>query len=476
MNLLRKKARQVESYERKGRQTMSDLQQNAVIKLMSSPHYKELAAYESPFNPFEIVGATHLELIHSSVLAWLLKDETNKEFRQKFVICVLAWLLEDEANKKFRQRHDTWITWIKNNIVAKAETEESLIRLQSVLEDPIVKTEEGDQSSRYDISVCFKSLKLVIGIEVKVWAPEKQPDQVKKYQNLLCEKYPDPHCKRAKVLVFLTPKGQKPTTADENKEVDVPVLAMSWGCVSDIIREMRATLGNENDFRMQFSQHIERNIIIIEKEEQRIVRKLLSEGDNEKILDKIIDERPSDILSESDAETLDKIIKNMPLQGYSAQWKKIVAEVCGVKEGNLEVKTYPQGGIVRELKIRIPEWSKAGLPFTVMLHKYQNADAGVRILLYTGHYPKDDAELKKFANHSNDVVDDKFSPLTLWDWRSVLTKDEANNEPEHTLIDNIWSEGWEEKVKNRLREQIGGSGGLLEQINEWIKTKGANKG
>lgn len=405
---------------------MSDFQ-NAVIKLLSSPHYKELATYEPPFNPFEIVGATHRELIHSSVLAWLLRDEANKEFRQRFVDKIAT----DKPELDLSVPNDP--------------------------EDPrlkpkIVETEKGDKTSRYDVSVYFEALKLVIGIEVKVWAGEQQ-EQVKRYQDLLCQKHPDDK----KVVVFLTPRGRRSETADKNN-VHVPVLAMSWGCVSEIIREMRSASGDENSFRMQFSQHIERNIVMNEREEKRIVRELLSEGDNE--------------------ETLDKIIRNMPsLQDYSAQWKRIVAEVCGVKEDNLEEEIWPKRGIVKELKIRIPEWRDAGLPFTVMLYKYQNAS--VRILLFQddcleGSEPK--AELREFANCSDGVVNSEFPKLEGWDvWYSVLTKDGTNGEPEHTLIDDIWSKDYAEKVEKRLREQIEDSG-LLQQIKEWIEIKGANKG
>ncbi len=414
---------------------MSDFQ-NAVIKLLSSPHYKELATYEPPFNPFEIAGVTHRELTHSSVLAWLLRNKANREFRQRFV------------------------AWIKDRIVAGAEKKEDHHKLQklwegldvpenpedSSLKPNIVRTEKGDKTSRMDVFAHFESLNLVIGIEVKVRAGE-QDEQVKRYQYLLCKDYPG----YKKLVVFLTPTGWEPKTADENN-VDVPVLAMSWGYVSKMIRAMRSTSGDKNSFRMQFSQHLERNIVMNETEEQRIVRELLSEGDN--------------------AETLDKIIKNLPsLRRHSAQWKRIVAEVCGVEEGSLEEKTYSEGGMVKELKIWIPEWHKAGLPFTVMLYKYQNA--GVRILLFQGDYPNAETDLKEFANRSNGVVNDKFPPWKghwgVW-WRSVLTKDETDEEPEHNLIDDIWSEDWEEKAEKRLREQIEDSG-LLDQINEWIEYK-----
>ena len=404
---------------------MSDLQ-NAVIKLMSSPHYKELATYEPPFNPFEIVGATHRELIHSSVLAWLLRDEANKEFRQRFVDKIAT----DKPELDLSVPNDPGDPRLKPKNV---------------------KTEEGDKASRYDVSVHFESLNLVIGIEVKVWAGE-QPDQVKRYQDLLCQNYPG----YKKVVVFLTPRGRKPETADENN-AHASVLAMSWGCVSEIIREMRSASGDENSFRMQFTQHIERNIAMNEREEKRIVRELLSEGNNE--------------------ETLNKIINNMPsLQDYEAQWKRIVAKVCGVKEESLVVNTYAERRIVKELKIRIPEWCDAGLPFTVMLYRYQNA--GIRIQLFKNDYPNAEAELKEFANRSNGVVNDKFPPCKghwgVW-WRSVLTKNETDEEPEHTLIDDIWSEDWKDEAEKRLREQIEDSG-LLQKINEWIKAKDANKG
>lgn len=506
--MLRTRARQAESYEHKGQQTMSDFQ-NAVIKLLSSPHYKELAAYEPPFNPFEIVGATHLELIHSSVLAWLLKDEANKEFRQKFVTWIIdrvvakAEKTEDLIKSQELQEGSITPENPENSslkIDKAKKTKEALIELQKlwgeldVPEKPVVKTEEGDETSRYDISVYFKSLKLVIGIEVKVWAKE-QDKQVERYQNLLCENYSD----YKKVVVFLTPEGRKPTTADKNK-VDVPVLRMSWGCVSERIREMRSALGDENNFRMQFLQHLERNIVMNEREEQRIVRELLSEGGNAETLAEIIDHESSlrgkvrELLSEGDnAKTLAKIIDNMPSLGdYSTQWKKIVAEVCGVKEENsLEVKTYTtkdglikelinripewqNTGLIKELKIRIPEWCKAGLPFTLMLYKYQKA--GVRILLHGSDLKGYEDELKEFAGRSGGVVNDKFQTVKNWEvWHPVLAEHGRDEEVEETLIGDIWSEGWKDEAKKRLREQIGDSNsGLLRQINEWIKD--ANKG
>ena len=463
---------------------MSDLQQ-AIDKLRSSPHYEELAAYEPPpFNPFEIAGVTHRELTHSSVLAWLLRDEANREFRQKFVDKIATDKPESNLDLS----------------VLKDPGDHRLKPKEVETEYPFEASEAGADfatfdAGRFDVFMHFESLELVIGIEVKVNAGEG-PEQVEKYQNFLCKEYPS----YKKVIVFLTREGQEPGTADENKG-DVPVLAMSWGCVSGIIREMRPALGDENNFRMQFSQHLEKHLTVNETEGQRLVRKLLIEGDNAETLAKIIDYEPSlqgevrELLSKGDnAKTLAKIIDNMPSLGdYSAQWKRIVAEVCGVEKDSLVVKSYTTKdglikelrnhilewrniGLIKELKICIPEWKKAGLPFTLMLYKYQKA--GVRILLHVKDYPESEAKLKEFAecaNRSDSVVNVKFQEVDDWDWYSVLAKDGKKAEVEWTLIDNIWSEGWYDEAKNRLREQIGDSkSGLLRQINKWTETKGTN--
>ena len=236
---------------------MSDSQQ-AIDKLRSSPHYKELADYEPPFNPFEIAGVTHRELTHSSVLAWLLRDKANKEFRQKFI------------DKIVTDKPELGLSVLKLNNPG-----------DSRLKPKIVKTEEGDKTSRIDVFAHFESLKLVIGIEVKVWAGE-QDDQVERYQKFFCREYSDSDYNR--VIVFLTPGGYPSKT--KSSGTGVPVLEMPWSDIASMIRDMRATLENENDFRMQFSQHLEKHLTVNETEGQRIVRELLSEGDNLEIIKK----------------------------------------------------------------------------------------------------------------------------------------------------------------------------------------------
>ena len=62
------------------------------------------------------------------------------------------------------------------------------------------------------------------------------------------------------------------------------------------------------------------------------MKDLLRQGDNAKIIQRIIDNMPS-------------------LMDFSQQWKEIVAEVCGVITDSIKIETYPQSGSVRELRI-----------------------------------------------------------------------------------------------------------------------------
>ena len=305
---------------------MSDLEQaiEAVDKLRQSPHYKELADYEPPFNPFEIVGATHRELIHSSVLAWLLRDEANKEFRQKFV---------DK------------IATDKPELGLSVSDGPGNSRLKPKEVKPEYSFEASDEAGadfvafgagRFDVFVHFESLELVIGIEVKVNAGER-PEQVEKYQNFLCKEYSS----YKKVIVFLTPEGYPSTTKSIHSKA--LVLEISWGHIVRMIREMRATLGKENDFRMQFLQHLERNIAKNKIEEQRIVHALLSEGegDNLEIIRNITNEMSQEEIEKE--EVVHKIIENRPSLQTSLEcefWRELESQL---EYKNLEFQSYYDG-------------------------------------------------------------------------------------------------------------------------------------
>ena len=387
---------------------MSDFQQD-IVRLLSSPHYQKLTTYKSPFDPFEVMGIPYRELSHSHVLAWLLRDEANKEFRQEFI----SWM----------------VSKLKDNNLSVGTGERVEVRLEF----------GDDKAGRIDVFAHFTDLKLAVAIEVKVWAGEEE-SQIARYQDFLKREYTD----YRKVVIFLTPLGEHPETSVE--EPEVPVLNMSWDEVARIIEQMQTKPGENNDFRTQFRWHL-RRFVMNERKEQRIVKDLLREGNNAKTIQRLIDNMPS-------------------LWDFSEQWKKIVSDVCGVEKVNLELKAYIPQHVVGELKIKVPEWSDAGLPFTLMLYKYDTA--GVRVLIRNTDYDTHKEKLFDFAKFSDGIIDCNFPKLADWIvWRAVLSDDKSMAEPSHTLIDaEIYNdEAWEDEVKVKLKSQMSN---LLKPIKEWL--------
>ena len=390
---------------------MSNLD-NAFERLKESRHYKDLRDYKPPFNPFDVMGVPYnRESHHSSVLAWLLKDGVNKKFRYKL------------------------LNWVADRFGDDSETKRRIVdTLNYNLDDINVRLEDEDSDSgRIDIFARFQSL--VIGIEVKVGAIEG-PDQLRRYQTLLEKRM----LKDDKsVLIFLTRLGYESTTYD--KDSDVPVVCMSWRNIVEIINEVNDAsekIGEEYIFRKQFSQHIKRNILM-DTEEKVIVRNLLLEPGH--------------------AETVQKIINNVPsLDGFSDGWKQIVANVCDVDKSSLVKKEYHYGGQLKELKLTIPKWEKAGLPFTLMLYRDENVAMkylAIRILLQSSYLKLDNEEiyikLKKLKEESNGIVE--YKKLAGWGhWSSVLSSDRGRMEVPETCFNN--SEDWEKEAKDILEKQL----------------------
>ena len=395
---------------------MNQLQQ-AIERLKSSSHYQALATFKPPkppFNPFEVMGATYREQSHSKVLGWLLRDLTNKEFRHEFV---------------------KWIDSKLGDNNPLAET----------IEQAEIRSEYGDdKAGRLDVFAYFPALELIIAIEVKVWAGE-QDSQIQRYQDFLKRKYPD----HKKVVIFLTPLGEASKT--EDKGTGVPVLNMSWDEVAQIIDNMQPEDSDENRFRVQFSRHLSRRIVMKETEEQRIVKDLLREGDNAKTIQRIIDNMP-------------------PLNDFSRQWEKIVADVCGVEADGLEIETYSYRGLVKQLQTTVTDWCEAGLPFTLMLYKWEEDDAaGVRILLRDTAFEECREKLKEFASSSNGIVNAEFPSVDDWrGWRAVLAADGSNPYPDGTFVEAkvfYHDKKWKKKVEEKLQRQMSQ---LLDLIQNWL--------
>ena len=232
------------------RRKLSDFESD-IIKLLSSRSYQELALWSPPFDPFEVMGVAGRELIYSSVLSWLLSDSVNGQFKQRF----LDWLAERIHKLDLKGR--------------------------SGVDEPVeVRTEFGDsEAGRIDVFAVFPGLNLAVAIEVKVWAGEGD-DQIGRYQKFLDRRFPS----QTRAVVFLTPHGGSPETADKSSAT--PCLNMSWSEVADMTSGELGG-GEASDFRVQFSRHISRSIVMSRGAERTIVLELLRQGNNAKTIKRI---------------------------------------------------------------------------------------------------------------------------------------------------------------------------------------------
>ena len=384
---------------------MNELKHN-VIRLLSSPHFQEIATYRSPFDPLQVLGISGRELSYSNVLAWLLSHPENSGFRRKFLSVVADF---------------TGVT------------------LDVDCSVPVrVNREYGDKrAGRIDLFLHAPTQNIVVAIEVKVWS-EEGDDQISRYQEFLARRYP--RCRRA--VVFLTRFGVSPATACE--QIDVPVLSMSWGKIADMIGALSGR-GDEHEFRGQFRSHIRRSLLM-EKDEREIVIDLLREGDNIRTIRKIIDNYP-----------------HLGNKEYENKYTDIVANIISEDKSELDVFKYPSRGNAKELKIRVPKWTDAGLPFTLMLYKYDNA--AVRVLLSQDEYDHNKDLINTFSNSSR--VIGSFPKVAGWGyWHSVLASDGNQAEVQETIIDaEIFEDEFWNQVQQKLDRQMNN---LLPLIHDWL--------
>ena len=375
-----------------------------VVKLLSSPHYQKLATYKPPFDPFEVIGCN--EIRYSRILAWLLKDPVNREFRQKFL-------------KKLECFAGDLKEYLHESMDETIDVELEYFYLQA---------------RRIDVFVRLENLKFVIAIEVKVWAGEGF-NQISDYQKFLEHEFND----WKKAVVFLTPYGELPKTASTSDETNkrVPVLCMSWREIADFIDECQGR-GMEHDFRVQFKQHIHRSMLM-ENEEQKIVVELLKQGNNK--------------------ETIEKIINNLPNLGddcnkteFTNVVKKVLLEHLE-HENELTLRTYSQKGIVGELYIQVPEWKEKNLPFTLILYNY--GTTGVRILLAPEDYSECRRDLENFRKINDEIIG-SFPKAKEWGgWHAVFADEGDQEEPQNTLIGaNTYDDDFWKKVETKLKYQI----------------------
>lgn len=206
---------------------------DVVESLMRDSAFEELTDYTHQFEPFKTLGIHRKELVHSRILATFLnRNESHKlgaDFLNAFVMALVKPgavlfsgepLEPDELSKVFA---------------------------------PSVHSQVYRELYFIDLVIVFPRQRLVIGIENKVDAGE-QEDQISRYQETLRTRFAG----FRQALVFLTPDGRTPKTA--NAQGGVPVYCMGYGQIAGMFRACMASprlSAGAGAFIDQFVNHIE---------------------------------------------------------------------------------------------------------------------------------------------------------------------------------------------------------------------------
>lgn len=174
------------------------------------------------------MGVRHKEHVHSNILAALLDPNYSHGMGYVFINLFLRALKETPIF--------SGIPFSLSTIIATTNTRVKITR----------------ELEHIDLVIEFPDVNVIIAIENKIWARE-QPEQIQRYQSALDNRYKNYH----KALVFLTPTGRNPTTANTNSLI--PIYCMSYGKISWISQLAMNSAGHSANFFIgQFISHLER--------------------------------------------------------------------------------------------------------------------------------------------------------------------------------------------------------------------------
>lgn len=193
----------------------------------NSLSFDSLDSYSKAFDLFKIMGVRSKESVHSNILAALMRESAPHGLGASFLNVFVGAIGRT----------------ISNCDPVPAEVLSSVAGHSAKI---------ARELECIDLVIDFPKLGLVVGVENKIWARE-QPDQIKRYQETLVERYLG---YRHKLIVFLTPEGRKPETMD--KESTVPVHCMSYSTIVELLtmHKEKASIPAAG-FIDQFCDHLE---------------------------------------------------------------------------------------------------------------------------------------------------------------------------------------------------------------------------
>ena len=209
----------------------------------------------------------------------------------------------------------------------------------------------------------------VVGIEKKIDATEGER-QIARYQDAPRRTYPG----WVAVVVFLTPTGREPSTADPHSPV--PAVALGYEAVLDVVEETRrgATFGSrEQSVLGEVAAHL-REDIVGGSESKALIRELWRA--HRRALGLVLNQRPR-------------------LSDIREQYVGLLAERFG--PDNIDVDYFPGKGELREIKMRLLRWFERGFPCTFMLHAKEWGRPRIRVLIWREDYTAQAESLRKWA-------------------------------------------------------------------------------
>lgn len=354
--------------------------------LARDPRLERLKAPLSSLSLFRACGIEGNEVLHSRLLATLLDPRHHSGAEAMLRDLLVKVIDEGDLEPEFERRLGE---------VAREPWRDVVVRVEHHFIDVVVE-------------ISLKGRAVVVGIENKIYAGE-QERQIARYQEALTRVYPG----WEDVIVFLTPSGREPDTADPANPV--PVIAASYGVILEVVEAARLRSQNgSRDERVltEVADHL-REDIVGDPEVKAIVRELWKDHRRAMSLAVRYQPRMSDI-------------RDL----YVSMLKERFGE-------DIEVSYYSGRGVgLREIKMDLTEWFDRSFPFTFMLHVREGGRPRVRVLIWRNSYREHVDSLQDWARRVNasegPIIDEGFTPISDWRvWHRVFREEDH---PESALV------------------------------------------
>ncbi len=341
--------------------------------------------------PFDLVGALGVgrdEIAHSNLLAALLDPRRHRGAETALRLLMRGVLRLRDLDSDIREHLKTVLdeTWGRVEVRREFEYIDVVVRITS------------------------PNAVMIVGIENKIDAGEGE-EQLGRYQDVLRRAYP----RDAALMLFLTPSGRDPATAIPRHPV--PVVPIGYGLVTSAVEEAlrQAESGGRDEHALsEVVAHLKENILSEDTEVRALVRDLWR----------------------SHGRALRLAVKHRPrLEDVRDLYEALLRERFG-DDARISY-WHPRGGL-REIKMALRPWEKAGFRFEFILHVDGKGLALVRLLVWGELFDAHTDTLEEWANRveaSNPgLVNPQFPKVRgWWNWRHVLLEEDY---PADAVLDN----------------------------------------